>query len=66
MITIGDLYAELDKAISAVNKEQREDRPLYDPAYLHGIRDGLYGFRLYVRSQAFVSSIKRGSTNNAR
>lgn len=61
MVTAGDLYAELDRAIVAVSREQRDDRPVYDKNYLFGIRDGLCGFRAYIRSNEFDAKCKRGS-----
>lgn len=63
MISASDIYHELDMAVAAVRQETRLSQAPYTLEYLRGVKDGLSGFRQYVRSSEFIELLKE---RNAR
>lgn len=55
----GDIYAELDYAISQTRKQMAQQFSPYHPLYIGGIYDALDGFRRVIRSQEFVDKVNK-------
>ena len=54
--SFADALAEVDRAIIACRRQRISDartEPIYNPAYLAGINDGLTGLRVLLRSEHF-------------